>query len=163
MTQSNAKALSRSTLSLAAVLTAVLLLLYLLDGRSQATDLMAVATFALLATGILGELTRLAGILGNDASRTTAAPAPTPATVAAAQDHAKLARIKYPEYRENTHHDWLRAAAEELGECSKTIHNGGMTQEEMDHLREEILQLGATALNWADSADFSPTEPGQRA
>ena len=158
MTPPAAKTLSRSTLSLAAVLTGVLVLLYLLQGRSQATDLLAVVTVALLAMGILGELTRLAGILGTSGPSALAA-----ATLTEAQGHAKLARIKYPEYRENTHHDWLRAAAEELGECSKTIHNGGMTQEEMDHLREEILQLGATALNWADSADFSPTQPGQRA
>lgn len=91
-------------------------------------------------------------------------PAPlAAATLAEAQRQAQLARAKYPEYTKNTHHDWLRAATEELGECSKTIHNGGMSQQEMDHLREEVLQLAATALNWADSADFSPTQPGQRA
>lgn len=71
--------------------------------------------------------------------------------------------MKYPEHPDNTHHDWLRVAAEELGECSKAIHNGGTTQKEMDHLQEEVLQLAATALNWADCADFSPTKPGQRA
>ena len=85
------------------------------------------------------------------------------ATQAEALAHSRQAREKYPEHPRNTHHDWLRAATEELGECSKTIHNGGMTQEEMYQLREEVLQLAATALNWADCADFSPTKPGQRA
>ena len=84
-------------------------------------------------------------------------------TLARALAETERARRMYTEHTDNTHHDWLRAAAEELGECSKTIHNGGMSQEEMDHLKSEILQLAATALNWADTADFSPTVPGQRA
>ena len=37
-----------------------------------------------------------------------------------------------------------------------------MTQEETNHLRDEILRLAATAPNWADCANFSPTKPGQR-
>ena len=84
------------------------------------------------------------------------------ATLAALRAELRHAREKYREHTQNTHHDWLRAASEELGECSKTMHNGGMSQEEMDHLREEILQLATTALNWADRGDFSPTHPGQR-
>ena len=96
------------------------------------------------------------------------APSPAPKELTAAtQEEARVeamtAREKYQEHPRNTHHDWLRAATEELGECSKVIHNDGMTQEEMNHLRHEILQLAGTAMNWADCADFSPTKPGQRA
>ena len=87
----------------------------------------------------------------------------TATTQAEARAEAMAAREKYKEHPHNTHHDWLRAATEELGECSKVIHNGGMTQQEMDDLRHEILQLAGTAMNWADCADFSPTKPGQRA
>lgn len=83
-------------------------------------------------------------------------------TLRLARTEAARARAKYPEHPDNTHHDWLRAAMEELGECSRTIHNGGMTQEEMDHLRSEVIQLAATALNWATHAAFEPTAPGQR-
>ena len=97
-----------------------------------------------------------------------AAPSSNPArnvneaTLNALIAEVRRAREKYPEHTQNTHHDWLRAAAEELGECAKTIHNGGMSQKDMKHLRQEILQLAATALNWADRGDFSPTQPGQR-
>lgn len=51
---------------------------------------------------------------------------------------------------------------EELDECSRTIHNGGMTQAEIAHLQEGIIQLAATALNRATYGDFTPTEPGTR-
>ena len=78
------------------------------------------------------------------------------------RDKAARAREKYPEHPDNTHHDWLRAAMEELGECSRIIHNGGMSQAEMDRLRQEVIQLSATALNWAAHGCFSPTAPGQR-
>ena len=84
-------------------------------------------------------------------------------TLADVLNESTRAREEYPEFRTNTHHDWLRAAMEELGECSKTIHNGGMTKPEMLKLRTEIVQLAATALNWAATADFSETSPGHRA
>ena len=140
------------------------LLIYISNGHghSGTTAALSLAALPLLVVGIPGFIVRRTNIFRTQPSQDQPRPL-SRATLAQSRAEADRARRKYPEHTANTHHDWLRAATEELGECSKTIHNGGMTQDEMDHLREEVLQLAATALNWADAADFSPTEPGQRA
>ena len=128
---------------------------------------LAIAALITFTTGMPAFVVRHSGLLKNSLeqapTRPSAAPDTFRNTLEQAQAEAGRAKGIYPELAENTHHDWLRAASEELGECSKTIHNGGMTEAEMQHLRGEIVQLAATALNWAAHADFSPTSPGQRA
>lgn len=144
------------------VCAAALATIYLNDGEPTIiTFWLSILSMPLFILGFPGVIIRHTSLFDPPAQ-----PPATPSiddTLALVRAEALRARAKYPEHPENTHHDWLRAAAEELGKCSRTIHNGGMTQAEMNQLRAEVIQLSATALNWAECARFSPTEEGDRA
>ena len=75
-------------------------------------------------------------------------------TVLSTRAEARRARRKYPEYPQNSQHDWLRDAMEELGECSRTIHNDGMPAGDMAHLRPVFRGDHTTGLHRPETGNL---------
>ncbi|HMJ88768.1 MAG TPA: hypothetical protein VK530_03070 [Candidatus Acidoferrum sp.] len=63
--------------------------------------------------------------------------------------------------RATTNSTRLAVAAEEFGEIAHAINEGTVTVQERAHLREEVIQLAAVCVAWAEA--LNPKQEGPRA